>query len=496
MRIKRRTLLKSSALGLAATMPFMGAAARDPVVRVRHSGTSLAVPDASLAYRWTNVLLDTAAVDVRQYGARPTVLARAMGIVVSAMYEAWAAYDDTAQGAWFGTRLKRPASERTLANQEEAISYAVAHALRDVYPESGSAISAALLDFGYDPDGAIPNALTPAGIGTLIGETITGECHRDGANQLGDEPGSSGNAYSDYTQYNPVNPPDRILHPDRWQPITFRYPDGSTFAPGFLTPHWYRVNTFALTSSDQFRAPPPPLVGSDELLAEVQQVLDFNAGLTNEQKAIVEFMRDGPGSTGQSGHWLRFAQDVSRRDRNGLDEDVKLFFSVGMAAHDAFIAAWDSKRHYDSARPWTLVRHYFADQTIRGWGGPGRGTIELPGSEWYPYSPYDFVSPPFPGYVSGHSAVSACCAEVLRLVTGDDEFGAELTRIPGEITEPEALGEEVRMVLTTFTATADMAGISRIYGGYHIEADNREGLLMGRRVAAVVHDRAQELFGA
>ena len=72
-------------------------------------------------------------------------------------------------------------------------------------------------------------------------------------------------------------------------------------------------------------------------------MLRFNASLTPEQKAIVEFMRDGPRSTGQSGHWLRFAQDVSRRDKHDLDQDVKLFFAVGNVAMDAFIAAWESQ---------------------------------------------------------------------------------------------------------------------------------------------------------
>jgi hypothetical protein len=62
-----------------------------------------------------------------------------------------------------------------------------------------------------------------------------------------------------------------------------------------------------------------------------------NASLTLEQKAIVEFMRDGPRSTGQSGHWLQFAQDVSRRDRYGTDQDIKLFFSVANVVFDAFI---------------------------------------------------------------------------------------------------------------------------------------------------------------
>ncbi len=236
-------------------------------------------------------------------------------------------------------------------------------------------------------------------------------------------------------------------------------------------------------------------MGSDQLKAEIDEVIAYNAGLTDEQKAIVEFMRDGPGSTGQSGHWLRFAQDISRRDRYDLDQDVKLFFQVGQCAHDAFVASWDSKRYWDTSRPWTLVRHYYGDQTIKGWGGPGKGTIEMKGADWYPYSPYIFVSPPFPSYVSGHSTVSAACAETMKLFTGTDRLEVELERHPGEITEPEFEGMPVTLWLPTISGAAEMAGISRIMGGYHIQADNVEGLKMGRSVGQVVHQRAQDLFG-
>ena len=82
-------------------------------------------------------------------------------------------------------------------------------------------------------------------------------------------------------------------------------------------------------------------------------------------------MRDGPRSTGQAGHWLRFAQDVSRRDRYDLDRDVKLFFSVANVAFDASIAAWDSKRYYDSTRLYWYVRHFYRGLKLEGYAGPG-----------------------------------------------------------------------------------------------------------------------------
>jgi hypothetical protein len=269
-----------------------------------------------------------------------------------------------------------------------------------------------------------------------------------------------------------------------------------------------------LDGADRYRPGPPPLVGSEQLRKEVDEVIAMNASLDPDQKALVEFMRDGPRSTGQSGHWLRFAQDVSVRDRDGLDEDVKLFFAVAATAMDAFIASWDAKRHYDSSRPWTLVRHLYAGKTIKGWAGPGKGVVDLPAERWHPYSPSTFVTPPFPGYVSGHSTISGACAEMLRLYTGSDRFGVFEARRAGALTEADFACEDmqqmdgkfvvpadgstltcdVRIPMATFTEAAELAGISRVLGGYHIQADNLEGLRLGRNVARDLHPKVMALI--
>src|SRR5690606_12209797 len=130
---------------------------------------------------------------------------------------------------------------------------------------------------------------------------------------------------------------------------------GGKFAPGCLTPHWQKVKPLLLASSDQFRPGPPPKVGSEQMEKEVKEVVDLQANLTPEEKALVEFMRDGPKSVQQAGHWLKFAQDVSALKSHTLDDDVKMYFLIESVAMDAFIACWDSKMFYDSARPYALV---------------------------------------------------------------------------------------------------------------------------------------------
>jgi len=128
--------------------------------------------------------------------------------------------------------------------------------------------------------------------------------HVDGANQLGDlHPG----AYSDYTGYVPVNDPDHINDPNRWQPLRFSDGRGGTVTPAFIAPHWGRVVPFALTSGSQFRPPEVPnLYPFGGYRVQVEQILHYSARLTDTQKAIIGYWADGPNSELPPGHWMLF----------------------------------------------------------------------------------------------------------------------------------------------------------------------------------------------
>jgi hypothetical protein len=468
-------------------------------------------PAPTASYKWLEITLEASARNVDRYGARPTILARAMAIVLTAAYDAWAAYDPKAVGTRLGGKLRRPPKERTEKSSEVAIAYASYRALVDVYPEEKAWLADQMRAAGLDPDVISTDPKSAAGVGNAAAEAVVAFRHHDGANQLGDEPGGDGKPYSDYTYYRPQNRPEAIADPTRWMPIPFTTAEGKKISPGFLTPHWYRVKPVVLERSDQFRPPPPPESGSKELEADVKECVEVNGNLTIEQKAIVEFMRDGPRSTGQSGHWLRFAQDVSRRDKGSLDQDVKLFFVVANIVHDAFLTSWDAKRHYDTSRPYWWVRQYYPDKKILGWTGPGKGVATISGKDWLPYSPAAFVTPPFPGYTSGHATASAAAARILELFTGSDTFGAVAVREVGLLTEDKfttaqmqardgkaatglAESKEVRLQLPTFSATAEMAAMSRLWGGYHIRTDNVAGLATGRKVADYSWPKYQAYF--
>lgn len=440
----------------------------------------------NLAYKWGRIALEATANDTEKFRPRPTVTARMLALVQTAIFDAWSRYDATAIPVYLKNVERVAESERTLLNKETAISYAAYRTMLTYFFSDSVMLREKMETLGFDPDNTSLDPSTPEGIGNLAAKTIIEARLNDGSNQLGTMPGSNGNIYSDYTGYKPVNTADTLNDLKRWQPKYFADGKGGKFAPTCLTPHWGNVQPLLLDSGSQFRSVPPPALGSKQLLNELKEVITLQASLSDSEKALVEFMRDGPKSVQQAGHWLMFAQDVSLRDKHTLDEDVKMYFAVEAAAMDGFIACWDTKMKYDFARPYSLIHHYFKNKKIKGWAGPEKGMMEMMGQEWRPYSPETFLCPPFPSYISGHSSISGACAEILRLYTGSDSFGIAVKRIPGAMTEPDRAGAEVTLRFPTFTATAEMAGMSRVLGGYHIQCENVEGLKLGRNVAAAV----------
>ena len=449
----------------------------------------------NIAYQWAHVALEATANDTDRFKPRPTVTSRYLGLIFTAMFDAWTRFDNKAQPVYLKNLERFPKNERSLKNKEIAVSYAAFRALNEYYYSDSTLFRKKMIALGLDPENKSKDPGTPEGIGNLAADMVIAARKNDGANQYGEVEGSNGQPYYDYTHYQPVNDIDKNIDLNRWQPKYFLDEKGNKYNPGCLTPYWQKVKPLLLETADQFRPGPPPMVGSEQLEKEVQEVIDLQANLTPENKALVEFMRDGPKSVQQAGHWLKFAQDVSARDNNTLDQDVKMYFLVESVAMDAFISCWDSKMYYDYTRPYALVHDYYQDKVIKAWGGPDKGMVEMKGKDWRPYSPDAFLCPPFPSYVSGHSTISGGCAEALRLFTGDDHFGVEVELVPGALTEPNNLGDPVVLKFPTFTETAEMAGISRVMGGYHIQADNVAGLELGRQVARYHYKKYLQLIG-
>lgn len=408
----------------------------------------------------------------------PMLTARALAITHTCMYDAWAAYDSVADGVHWTRDMRRPAAEHTEAARAEAISVAAHLALVDLFPSQASLFDMRLSSLGHSTPG------TPGMIGSEACQAVLDSRRQDGSNQSGDlHPGS----YSDYTGYMPVNTVDAAQDPNRWQPLMT--PSG---AQQFLTPHWGRVQPFALTSLDEMRPEPPPLYPHGTYIKEANLILHISARLGDRSKMIAEYWADGPGSVTPPGHWNLLAQAVSRRDRHTLDEDVKMFFALGNAVLDASIAVWDCKRLYDYARPVTAIRFLYGGQPVRAWAGPGLGTRLIDGAQFRSYIP----TPPFAEYVSGHSAFSAASAEVLASFTGSNLLGLSVTFPAGSsMIEPGVTpAAPVTLTWRTLSDAADEAGMSRRFGGIHFESGDLVARVLGRHVGRLVWNAARQYF--
>jgi hypothetical protein len=483
---------------------FARAAALSAVIAIQTSLTYSAEtrPPTNAALHWNSAALQ----GVRDAKLAPPVAARALAIVHTCMYDAWAAYDEHAVGTQLAGALRRPASDRTLANKEQAISYAAYRALVDVFPVDTNSVYIPLMkQLGYDPNDNSTDIETPTGVGNVACAAVLEYRHHDKSNQLGD---LAQGPYSDWTNYRPVNPPGTVparafftkpLNPEHWQPLTYTDATGNLVLQMFAAAQWPYVTPFAMTKGDQFRSalePGPFKYGTPGHQQQAEELVALSAGLTDKQKMITEYWNDGPNTEQPPGHWMRFAQWVSERDHYTLDDDVKMFFVLSNSLFDASIAAWDAKRTYDSVRPATAVPFLFRGKKIRAWGGPGKGTVEINGSQWIPYQEASFPTPPSPDYVSEHSTYGAAAARILELWTGSARFGDSVTLPKGssKIEPGITPSHPVTLHWDTYADAADEAGMSCRYGGIHFLAADLAGRSLGRAVASSSWSKAQGYF--
>jgi hypothetical protein len=234
-----------------------------------------------------------------------------------------------------------------------------------------------------------------------------------------------------------------------------------------------------------------------------------------------------------------------------LEWDTKLYLALNGAVHDAAITAWGIKRVFLGPRPITLIRykaslgqssdpsgpHYHKDGlplrpglielitaessapgqrhahlaryvgqiAVYSWRGePGDrkhevgGCAWMRGIEWLPYQRRTFVTPAFPGFISGHSTFSRSAAEVLAQITGSPYFPGGFAEYvaPKEnyLVFEEGPSDEVRLQWASYYDAADQAGQSRLWGGIHITPDDLIGRALGSMVGHDAFEKALTYF--
>lgn len=472
----------------------------------------------------------------------PTIASRAYAMTHTAIFDAWASYDLEAVATTVGDALQQDALAGTDANKAEAMSWAAYTTLVDLFPDQAAFFATIMQSLGYDPAVQAIAPDSPAALGREIGLALIEARSGDGANQAA--------GYADTTGYAPVNSgPSDIVDIARWTPENVPLdPEDGTPEQNFLTAQWGTVTPFGLTDGAALRPPAPEpffvegveatldidsatiTLGSGEVLAvtpdlvgtvinpafvaQAEQVAGFSANLTDEQKLIAEFWEDAGGTSFPPGTWMTFGEFISARDGHDLDTDAQMFFALGNAVMNAGIATWEAKTFYDYVRPVRAIRELgelgligtpgtdalTGEQgfVIEAYGGDGVGTTTILAENFVTYqTPGSDASPPFAEYTSGHSAFSAAGAAVLRLFTESDAFGADVTFEPGSSRfEPSTTpAEAVTLAWESFTAAADEAGMSRLYGGIHFQDGDLNGRLLGREAGEAAFREAFRFIG-
>jgi PAP2 superfamily len=185
--------------------------------------------------------------------------------------------------------------------------------------------------------------------------------------------------------------------------------------------------------------PEPVAYDSPRYWRETREVWDVARTLTAGQRKIADEWNLDKGSVTPVGVWNRKMLQALKEAGHGSARSARVAAAANAAMYDALVACWHVKYRYWTLRPVNAIRErYDAD-----------------------FLPY-LYTPPFPSYVSGHSAVSGAAAEVLGAL-----FPERAER---------------------FAAMAREAADSRLYGGIHFRSDNEEGLQLGRRVGRIALD--------
>ncbi len=278
-------------------------------------------------------------------------------------------------------------------------------------------------------------------------------------------------------------------------------------------------------------------------------------------RVLSEFWADGPNSETPPGHWNTLANAMTEHPSfvkkiggvgpvlDDLEWDVKLYFRLNAAVHEAACAAWSIKRYYDGGRPISYIRYMGqlgqSTQTagpsyhpnglplvpglielvtsataqagqrhaglpinaiaIRTWPGqPANPATQHSGvrwilaASWLPFQKATVVTPAFPGYVSGHSTFSRAAAEVLTAMTGSPFFPGGMATYSAPagttLTFENGPSQPVQLQWGTYFDASDQAGLSRLWGGIHVSVDDLTGRWVGSQCGQGVWALARQYF--
>lgn len=387
---------------------------------------------AAIVHSWNDITLQA----IRDVRPAPPLSSRALAMVSTAVFDAVNSIEGRYQ-SYSGVAAVSP-----MASVDAAVANAARDVLVSLFPTQVAVFDAALAS----TMATLPvDAATTDGVnaGRAAATSILTLRAADGKDVV-----------SPYT-------PSGL--PGRWAPTT------PALAPAVL-PQWGGVKPWSMTIGSQFRPAAPPAITTTEYssaFALVRQLGSSTSTVRNaDQTATAFFWAGGPGTATPPGQWNMIAKTVAVQQDLSTPEASRMYALLNIALADAAISCWDAKYFYDYWRPITAIQN-----------GGNDGNFGTPADpNWQPL----LNTPAFPSYTSGHSTFSSSAAAVLAAFYGTDTI---------TFTATSEVATVANRTFRSFTAAANEAGMSRIYGGIHFGFDNKAGLTAGRALGNWVASR-------
>ena len=209
--------------------------------------------------------------------------------------------------------------------------------------------------------------------------------------------------------------------------------DPISLIPLALGAHWGQCIPFVVTSTSQFRAPPPPDMTSSTYTAAYNEVknvggAEITTQRTEEQTFIGTFWAyDGtPSLCAPPRLYNQITVQIADQRRLSAIQFARLLALVNVAMADAGMTIWESKYYYDFWRPVLGIRE---SDPGTGPTGLGDGNPDTIGDT--NFSPLGApasnltgpnFTPPFPAYPSGHAGFGGALFQVMRRFYSTDNI--------------------------------------------------------------------------
>jgi hypothetical protein len=257
----------------------------------------------------------------------------------------------------------------------------------------------------------------------------------------------------------------------KWRPI------GWPATPVYDPDGWVgNLKPFLIKTAAEFRTRGPNALTSTAYARDFAEVKELGAltssTRTPDQTAAAVFWQFAPIAL-----WNPLARDLAVRFKLDTADQARLYANVNLAGTDAAIACWNDKYHYSFWRPRPAIREAESDGNPATVADPSWESLFAPATQTTP----PLGTPPFPDHPSGHGCLSGAVLQTMADFFGRDKVaftvisGRSLNGAPIPPRHFERFSQARQEIID-----------ARVWGGIHFRTADRQGAVLGRKVARYV----------